>query len=140
VTIAETEKQALVKSRRGQGLFRERVAAVEPRCRVTGVTNRAYLIASHIKPWSRCTNEERLDANNGLLLTPHVDHLFDNGFISFGDDGSLLISPVADLAVLRLMGVPADVAFQTGPFNGQQQAYLEFHRDEVFKKAAVGSS
>jgi len=52
-TLSDTEKQSLVKSRRGQGVFRERVAAIEPRCRVTGVTNMTYRVASHIKPWEQ---------------------------------------------------------------------------------------
>lgn len=138
--VPETEKQSLIKSRRGQGLFRERVAAVEPRCRVSGVENPSYRIASHIKPWSKCTNQERLDADNGLLLAPHIDHLFDNGFISFDCDGTLLISPAADSAALRQMGVPVDVVLNVGPFNEKQKTYLTFHRNEVFKKATTSGS
>lgn len=135
--ITETEKQALVRSRRGQGVFRERVAALEPRCRITGVANRAYLIASHIKPWACCSNRERLDPHNGLLLAPHIDHLFDNGFISFTDDGALLISPVADHGVLEQMGVPVTRSCDVGTFTEKQKEYLAYHRDEVFKQAAT---
>jgi transposase len=54
-----------------------------------------HLRASHIRPWRDSDNEARLDGENGLLLTPTIDHLFDRGFISFEDDGRLLISPVA---------------------------------------------
>ncbi|MFE8730531.1 HNH endonuclease, partial [Aeromonas hydrophila] len=83
-TLNATEKQQLVKSRRGQGIFRANLEKVELACRVTGVTNTALLIASHIKPWSRCANNaERLDGNNGLLLSPHIDKLFDRGWITF---------------------------------------------------------
>jgi len=136
--IPDTERQAIVRSRRGQGVFRERVAAIEPRCRVTGVTNPAHRIASHIKPWTSSDNRERLDGHNGLLLTPHVDHLFDKGFISFSDDGLLLISPVADREALRQMGIPVDCPLQTGSFTPQQRVYLEYHRAERFKKSVVG--
>lgn len=139
-SIGETEKQSLVKSRRGQGLFRERVAALEPHCRVTGVENPAYRIASHIKPWSRCSNEERLDGHNGLLLAPHIDHLFDNGFISFDDAGTLLISPVADVAALEQMGVPVEETMTVGSFTEKQRTYLAFHREEVFRKALIRTS
>lgn len=138
-TLPETERQSLVKSRRGQGVFRERVASLEPRCRVTGVTNITYRIASHIKPWSKCTHKERLDGHNGLLLAPHIDHLFDNGFVSFSDEGGLLISPIADLDALRLLGVPVDGSIQTGEFTLEQKKYLAYHRDEVFKKSATGA-
>jgi putative restriction endonuclease len=140
VAVPETEKQSLVRSRRGQGLFRDRVAAIENRCRVTGVENEAYRIASHIKPWAKCTNLERLDGNNGLLLAPHIDHLFDHGFISFGDDGTLLISPVADVAALAQMGVPVTMAHNVGKFSPEQRSYLAYHRDEVFKKSVTGGS
>lgn len=84
-TIRETEKDALIRARRGQGMFRERVSLIESRCRVTGVENPVHLIASHCKPWRDSTNEERLDGENGLLLTPTIDHLFDRGFIGFED-------------------------------------------------------
>jgi len=133
--LETTERTALIKARKGQGLFRDRVRAIEPRCRVTGVANPAHLIASHIKPWRRGTNCERLDGNNGLMLAPHIDHLFDDGFISFADNGLLLISPVADLNALRQMGVPVDYAFNAGRFTAEQLVYLECHRDEVFKRA-----
>jgi putative restriction endonuclease len=136
--IPETERQSLVRSRMGQGLFRDRVAAIEPRCRVTGVTNLFYRIASHIKPWKHSDNTERLDGNNGLLLAPHIDHLFDKGFISFADDGLLLISPAADVDALRSMGVPVDTPLNVRAFNAAQRGYLEYHRAEVFKKAVIG--
>jgi hypothetical protein len=32
-----------------------------------------FLVASHIKPWRLSDNSERLDGNNSLLLSPHVD-------------------------------------------------------------------
>jgi len=94
-SIPETDRLAIVSARRGQGLFRERVERIEKRCRITGVENPAHLVASHCKPWRDATNNERLDGENGLLLTPSVDHLFDRGFISFEDDGWLIISPIA---------------------------------------------
>jgi putative restriction endonuclease len=136
--IPETERQAIVRSRMGQGVFRERVAVIETRCRVTGVTNLTHRIASHIKPWTCSDNRERLDGHNGLLLTPHIDHLFDKGFISFSDDGLLLISPVADREALRRMGIPVDSPFQTGSFTPEQRVYLDYHRTERFKKSVVG--
>lgn len=134
-SISETERTSLTKSRNGQQLFRERVSNQEPCCRVTGITNKDYRIASHIKPWSHSNNRERLDGNNGLLLAPHIDHLFDNGLISFDASGTLLVSPAADIESLRLMGVPVDETFNAGSFNEQQQAYLKYHRHEVFKSS-----
>jgi hypothetical protein len=65
----------------------------------------------------RSENAERLDGENGLLLTPSIDHLFDRGFISFKDDGAVLISPVADERSLKRMGVEAGMG--AGEFRGR---------------------
>ena len=135
-TLTDTEREGLSKSRKGQGKFRKRVCEIEPRCRVTGITNNSshYRIASHIKPWSCSNNQERLDGNNGLLLAPHIDRLFDKGLISFENDGTLLISRRADTESLRLMGVPVDESFNAGDFSQQQQHYLKYHRDRIFQR------
>ncbi len=82
-TLPETNRQAVVLARRGQGLFKQRVMHIERACRVTGVSLETHLRASHCKPWRDASNEERLDGENGLLLTPSIDHLFDRGFIGF---------------------------------------------------------
>ena len=76
-SLAETDREAIVRARRGQGLFKQRVMQIEHRCRITGVEKTIHLVASHCKPWRDSTNEERLDGENGLLLTPTIDHLFD---------------------------------------------------------------
>jgi len=139
-TIPETDKDQLIVARRGQGLFRSRVQLFESRCRITGVDRPEHLRASHTKPWRDATNEERLDGENGLLLTPSIDHLFDRGFISFRDDGRLLVSPVAHQLSLKRMGVPVDVDFQTFPFTTGQSRFFAFHRDSVFLRATTRGS
>ena len=83
MAIPETDKEQLIKARRGQGTFQVRVEAIEAACRVTGVKDRQFLVASHIKPWRASDNAEKLDGNNGQLLSPHVDKVFDNGWITF---------------------------------------------------------
>jgi putative restriction endonuclease len=103
--IPETERESLIVARRGQGLFKDRVMQIERFCRVTKVEKLEHLRASHCKPWRDSNNEERLNGENGLLLTPSIDHLFDRGFISFEDTGRLIISPVAHAESLRRMGV-----------------------------------
>ncbi|GAB4161574.1 MAG: HNH endonuclease [Planctomycetota bacterium] len=139
LSVGRTEKEALILARRGQGLFRRRVAERESRCRVTGVDRPEHLRASHLKPWRDCSNEERLDGDNGFLLTPSIDHLFDRGFISFDDDGRLLVSPVAHRPSLQRMGVEVEKELRVGSFASGQRRFLEFHRDEVFLRAWVGS-
>lgn len=133
--IDETEKAELRKSRRGQGRFRRNVRRYEKQCRITGVNDLSVLIASHIKPWRHSDNRERLDGENGLLLTPNVDLLFDHGFVSFDDNGDLLISPAANQSTLAALGVPCDRPFNCGSFTAGQKVYLEYHRREVFLAA-----
>jgi predicted restriction endonuclease len=99
---------------------------------VTGVDDSNYLIASHIKPWGDSSNSERLSANNGLMLAPHVDHLFDHGYISFSDVGDLLISPQCTAGILATWGVLPTI--NVGPFRNAQREYLAYHRANVLKR------
>ncbi len=134
-SIAETERKALVSSRRGQGVFKKRVMALESKCRVTGVDNPVHLVASHCKPWRDASNEERLHGENGLLLTPSIDHLFDRGFISFENSGDLIISPVAHAPSLQRMGIETKAKTNVGTFTSGQEGYLDFHRNYVLLEA-----
>ena len=130
--ITETEKDALVKSRRGQGRFREQLLLLEPQCRITGVNNPEHLIASHIKPWRSSDNNERLDPENGFMLTPSIDHLFDKGFIGFENDGSILLADVANRDAVEKMGViGVSAPTNIGGVRENQKKYLEWHRDNI---------
>lgn len=129
--VPETDRLAIIRARRGQGLFKDRVAKIEIRCRITGVENPVHLIASHCKPWRDATNEERLNGENGLLLTPSIDHLFDRGFIGFEDTGKLIISPVAHRPSLQRMGIDTVNVVQVGSFTSGQKQFLDFHRNAV---------
>ena len=131
-SVPETTRQALIQARRGQGLFKQNVSAYERECRITHVDNPVHLIASHIKPWREASDEERLSGGNGLLLTPSIDHLFDRGFISFDDDGGVLVSPVADRESLHRMGVDCTRPLFAGRFNSDQRHFLDYHRQEIF--------
>lgn len=134
--IPETQRDAIIRARRGQGLFKQRVMEIENRCRITGVSNTVHLVASHCKPWRDSTNEERLDGENGLLLTPSIDHLFDRGFIGFEDSGALIVSPVAHKDSLRRMGVETERLVNVGGFTEGQRRFLDFHRNGVLLRAA----
>ncbi len=133
--IPETTRQAIVLARRGQGLFKQRVMRIEHACRITGVTREEHLRASHCKPWRDATNDERLDGENGLLLTPNADHLFDRGFIGFEDNGDVLVSPVAHKESLARMGLDASRVTNVGRFSEGQRQYLKFHRDNVLLRS-----
>jgi hypothetical protein len=69
------------------------------------------------------------------LLRPTIDHPFDRGFISFQDDGRLLVSPVAHAESLHRMGIPTDPGFNVGSFSEGQRQQLQYHREYVFLEA-----
>jgi hypothetical protein len=142
--LTETERESVIKARRGQGTFRVNVEAVEHECRLTGISNPLLLRASHIKPWRLCeTAAERLDGMNGLLLSPDADHLFDRGFITFDHTGAVRPSPRVSASDLQRLGFDqlaverfgfeeAPTNWNVGEFLPGQQAYLAFHRQHVF--------
>jgi len=122
-------KVQLGEARIGQGRFRAAVLAREPRCRVTGTMQARYLVASHIKPWAVCTGDEHLDGANGLMLAPHIDHLFDTGLISFEDNGDLVLAPSLDPQILQAWHI--EPGANVGTFAPDQARYLAYHRQHV---------
>ncbi|CVD66086.1 HNH endonuclease [Serratia marcescens] len=129
--LPETMKEALVKARIGQGNFRKEVLKLYPACPVTGVSMPQLLIASHIKPWRECNNKERLDPNNGIMLAPHVDALFDKGYISFSDDGRLLIANLTEVieVVKKLkLDMTGNIKFPIG-----SKEYFLWHGERILK-------
>jgi len=124
------EQEQLIMARRGQGVFRHNVRLVENKCRITLVEDSRHLIASHIKPWKAAQGDEKISQNNGLLLSPHVDHLFDGGLISFENSGKLLVSESLSLDVLRKWNFPK--TFDSPSLNSEQQFFMEYHRNFVF--------
>lgn len=133
--LSDTETVALVKARKGQGLFRRNVERIEPSCRVTGLEDKRLLIASHVKPWRVCaTAAERLDGSNGLLLAPHIDRLFDKGFISFEKNGSMHVSSTLNDRTRQCLGLELALNEGVGMFTDDQERYLSYHRDSVFVK------
>ncbi|MCV4271837.1 HNH endonuclease [Pseudomonas capsici] len=132
-SLDSTTKKRLVSARVGQGVFKERIYEFEKACRLTKVATQGLLIASHIKPWRLCeTSAERLDGANGLLLTPHVDYLFDRGMISFSDFGEVLVSSKLSMVDLELLGLGDACLTPSKIFNERQASYMKFHREKVF--------
>lgn len=125
-SLPEVEKQQLIKARRGQGRFRANLSKIEKGCRVTGIADTRFLIASHIKPWRDSTKAEKLDGNNGLWLSPHVDKLFDGGWISFSNEGKILLASKSLENLLTAWGLSTGI--RVGSFSKEQQTYLAYHR------------
>lgn len=136
--ISHTESTRLQKIRTKQSLFKRRLLNVEKECRLTGIADLRFLRASHIRPWSECTSgTQRADGNNGLLLCPQADFLFDQGWISFRGNGSLVVAGKMPTEVRARIGL--DLRSRScGTFNAGQREYLDFHRDAVFEKRFKG--
>lgn len=124
----DTDKATLIKTRIGQGNFRQKLISLWGGCAVTGYKDVSMLVASHIKPWRASSNTERLDGYNGLLLLPTLDKAFDSGLISFDKVGKILISPL--LLDPESLGISESMSVNLKP---EHQAYMHFHRDSVFR-------
>ncbi len=123
----ETERKGLVTSRVGQGAYRKSIIhRWEYHCAVTGFNKPEILIASHIKPWKDASNEERLDVNNGILLSPVYDALFDRHLISFEDSGKIILSDKIEFSAYHQIGVTGNEIIKK--FNADNHHYLENHR------------
>lgn len=131
--IDVTEKEMLIKSRVGQGIFRERVIAKYQKCIITGISDKRLLIASHIHPWRSANNYDRLSAENGILLSPLYDKLFDIGLISFNKDMKIIVSSQMNKQDIQKIGFNTDIVYLPSP-SKNLQINMEYHRDMIFKK------
>jgi putative restriction endonuclease len=130
--IPPTEKDALIKSRVGQGKFRKDLLKYwGSKCSVTGFLNTNFLTASHIKPWRDGNNVERLDQYNGFLLSPSYNTAFDQGYISFNDSGQIILSRELNMDAALIIGIKDNAVIKD--LDSKHQFYLEYHRDQIFK-------
>lgn len=129
-SVGPTEKIELIKARIGQGKFRQQLLLHWKCCAVTGYDEISMLVASHIKPWSNSSNLERLDPFNGLILTPNLDRAFDRGFITFNEDGAMLVSP--QFVGASTLGIVAGSLIALQPAH---QPFMAYHRTHVYRAA-----
>lgn len=125
----KTERNGIVLSRVGQGYYREQLLKKwNYKCAVTGSSLTNILIASHIVPWKNATDEERLNANNGILLSPNYDALFDKGLITFNDDGSIVFSDIISSKELIALGIDKNASIKV---NEEMKPFLKKHRNSL---------
>ena len=135
-TLDKTEAKIVVKSRVGQGLFKSKLFEIADRCAVCGLKTKELLIASHIKPWSESNNKERLDVNNGFLMCPTHDALFDKGYITFTDDGNILVSSAIPKTEYELLNIDEKIKINV---RREQIKYIKWHRENIFKKNLISN-
>ena len=131
--LDDTQIKQMMLSRRGQGRFRvETLRFWGGRCAVSGLSDGCFLVASHIKPWKDSDPNERLDGFNGLPLTPNLDRAFDRGFVSFAEDGSILISSALSTESAQTLGIDPDMTLRI--LDDRIAHYLAYHREKIFVK------
>lgn len=127
--LSQTEREMAYKQRVGQGLFKELLLEkYNGKCALCAINTPNLLIGSHIKEWSQSSDEEKLDENNGLLLCAHHDALFDKHFISFNDDGTLIISPQLDASEQTSLSISA---IPTLTVDEEMKPFLAHHRTKL---------
>lgn len=125
----EIEKQ---KARNGQGKYREELLNEMVFCPITKIADERLLIASHIKPWAVSEDLEKIDHNNGYILSPMFDKLFDRGFITFTEDRRIHLSEKISKRTYDIIGIKENQFFQDLPMNAERLKYLDYHRKNVF--------
>ena len=101
------------------------------RCQLCKAENHKLLIASHIKPWVESEPKEKLDVDNGFLMCPNHDKLFDKGYITFDDDGKIIISEKLAEKENDMVFLNVDSRMHIELTEGNKK-YLKFHRENIF--------
>ena len=131
--VSTTEREATVRQRVGQNLFREGLLALwGGRCAITGLDAPELLRASHAKPWSESSDIERLDVFNGLLLAAHWDAAFDSGLITISISGQIVPSAALSVATREVLRLSDAIQIRLQP---QHEPYLAWHRERVFRRS-----
>ncbi len=129
----DERKPVIRNGREGQDEYRRKLLEECPFCPITMINEESLLIASHIKPWAVSDSIERIDPNNGFILSPLYDKLFDRGYITFSDSKRVSISNWLSRQVKDRIGIKDNQLFQFLPMNDIRAKYLEYHRNMVFK-------
>lgn len=129
-TLTEKDRAAMIRARLGQGEFRDKLVRFWGGCAVTGCTTLQLLVASHVKPWRDCDASDAKDLSNGLLLTPNLDRMFDLGYISFQDNGEIILSPMLTTQSASNMGISEKMKLQKALLT-EQQKFMQYHRSNI---------
>lgn len=126
-------KKEISYAREGQGKYREKLLEQCHFCPFTMISDERLLIASHIKPWAASNDKEKVDPNNGYMLSPLFDKLFDRGFITFTVNKHVILSEFISPYTWKRIGLKNDTFIKTLPMNNKRVNYLKFHQQSVFK-------
>ncbi|SHG37742.1 HNH endonuclease [Ornithinibacillus halophilus] len=109
--VDKKELYARVKVRGvAQSIFRKALLeAYNYRCAFCRTRIEVLLEAAHIIPWSKSSEEQKLDVNNGILLCSNHHKLFDAGLINIDKDYRIHADPTIKTKLIgRKMRLPED--------------------------------
>ncbi|MBU3215839.1 HNH endonuclease [Clostridium estertheticum] len=88
---------------------------------------------SHSKPWdNKHSNDfEKLDIFNVFLFCPNHDKVYDKGYISFNNNGAIIISSKLDEFNKKLYNINENMKID---LEEGHLKYLMYHRDTIFQK------
>jgi len=139
IEIIEKEKKIAKRtpSREGAQKYRKNVIEHMPQCPFTKISDERLLIASHIKPYRTCINEDKveeaIDYLNGLALSPTYDKLFDQGYITFTDKGELICGTQLTPYTWERLSINPNAKNVLRIYPEKREQYLEYHRKYVFQ-------
>lgn len=119
------------RQRKSQLKYRETLYQEFKHCPFSKIDDFRLLVASHIKPYAVSSTQEKTDPNNGFMLSPLYDKLFDRGFVSFNDDGGLIVSDW--LSKDNKEKINFEYCVDDLKLNEKRKEYLEYHRNNIFK-------
>lgn len=131
LTLEGEDREIVIKQRVNQGVFRDRLLERYDQCCLCNIVNRDLLVASHIKPWSECAPAEKLDVDNGFLMCPNHDKIFDKGYISFDDNGLIMISSEVSREEQTILNISKMTRIELSEGN---RRYLKYHREKIFRE------
>lgn len=132
-TLTKTERETIILARIGQGQFRDKILKKYQKCIITGITDSRLLIASHIKPWRSANNSERISSENGILLSPLYDKLFDKGLITFKGNGKVVISNSLSIYDIHLINIDRETVYLRD-MSYELKKNMQYHSDKIFIK------
>jgi predicted restriction endonuclease len=133
-SLDQTQIRREVEQRIGQSIYRTHMLSYwGGECALTGIRDTDLLIASHAKPWKDCVSaEERLSVFNGFLLEARYDRLFDQGFITFADNGTIIVSEQLKISSRQLLGIEPDMQLRW--IRDEHLPFLHWHQEHVYKR------
>lgn len=130
--LAGIDIEKIVKARVSQGAFRRLLLLERHQCNLCDITTTSVLRASHIKEWSECSRQERIDANNGLLLCANHDALFDRHQISFDPNtGDICISASIDNEQRKALNLLESAKLS---MSDRMRSYMQIHHKKFIEK------